>query len=134
MTNERDMFHSPTAKISKKSNCPLVSTGDYVEIQHKYKAGICSEGGCGWVINVSEMDSVMSVDVKYIMSGITEKDICISRITVCPLPLRTETPTLRSASPLELPVCLGNKSGATADLKRVQLMVRCVAFILALCI
>ena len=78
-----------------------VKVGDWVEVEGDFTTGHCSNGGIGCVIsayNICEGPSVseiLKLDVHYLLTNTREKRVNIGRVTVIPMPYRTQKPTTR---------------------------------------
>jgi hypothetical protein len=68
--------------------------GEWVAVDEDYSVGICSEGGAGMVVALSSHN----VDVKYILDGRTEHNVCKKRVVIIPIPFRGEKATTRATS------------------------------------
>jgi hypothetical protein len=78
----------------------MVKVGDWVSVRECIEVGLCSDGGIGSVTEVitSTSDAVIvtAIAVKYVLTGITEKQIKIERVTVVPMPFKNkDNPGLR---------------------------------------
>ena len=92
------MTRPPPPILSHRGNQPDLSVGEYVEVLHEYKVGVCSAGGCGLVTLVGSRGGHIAATVKYILDGREEHGIELSRLTSVPFPMRAPMPCLRSSS------------------------------------
>jgi hypothetical protein len=86
-----------------------VKVGDWVSVVECYEIGICSDGGIGSVTAVfSTADAVVAVtaiSVKYVLTGNTEMNTPIARVTVVPMPFKNkDNPGLRQRTIKPVPV------------------------------
>ena len=92
-------MHRPNARTvwgTRVEGPSRLRVGEWVEVTYEYAPGVCSDGGVGCIKRVHEaadpagtepsLDDAMTVDVKYLLDGRTEKCIHLNRITVIPMP------------------------------------------------
>ena len=94
-------MRAPPPKIGRSGSCPYICLGDNVEVSSDYQPGICSEGGCGLVLDIRTrtVGDLTLFDVQYILDGRIEKSIQLERLSPAPLSIRGAKSVLRSAAP-----------------------------------
>jgi hypothetical protein len=68
-----------------------VTKREWVEVDHCYEVGTCSDGGIAVVTAFADG----LADVRYVLDKKQEVKVAISRLTTIPMPHRGKTPTLR---------------------------------------
>ena len=84
----------------------IVKVGDWVQIESDYSVGICSDGGVACVTDVhcglcpcplvADRKMVEAVNVHYLIYGRKERNVCVKRLTVIPMPYTSSVMPLRS--------------------------------------
>ncbi len=87
----KEMVRPPPQPKILQSSGSSVNVGEWVEVEHCYEVGTCSDGGVAVVTSFAEG----LADVKYVLDGKHEAKIKISRLTTIPMPHRGKTATLR---------------------------------------
>ena len=97
------MVHAPRPTLGDLADAlNRVKVGDWVEVEGDFTTGYCSNGGIGCVssaYNISEGPSVPDIpwlDVHYLLTNTREKRVSLGRVTVIPMPYRTERPATRT--------------------------------------
>ena len=83
----------PQPKILQSSGS-TINAGEWVEVEHCYEVGTCSDGGIAVVTAFADG----LADVRYVLDGKHEAKITISRLTTIPMPHRGKSATLRVRS------------------------------------
>jgi hypothetical protein len=83
----------PQAKILQSSGS-AINVGEWVEVEHCYEVGTCSDGGVAVVTAFGDC----LASVRYVLDGKHEDKISISRLTTIPMPHRGKTAKLRARS------------------------------------
>ena len=105
-------FELTTSSVKVKENQAIrtgdITLGSYVNVTSDLLPGMCSYGGNGFVTNVNGNGILRKFTVKYnecgSSGGITETNICYSRLTVVPSPFASTKLARQRGSPDELNV------------------------------
>ena len=79
-----------------------VKVGDWVEVEGDFTTGYCSNGGIGCVTSAYKFcegpsgPEIPWLDIHYLLTNTREKRVSLGRVTVIPMPYRTEKPTTRT--------------------------------------